>query len=239
MRGAGGWAAGPARAAWAGGSDGSRRGAHSCSPARSHAAATAEIKSLGPDRWNDTYYPSGSDAANVHKQWCAAAAGGRAGCCEWSTCMLVPGGALWACPTAAVVFVVLCAVWRLQQPCSSAMLPSLLRAYGTLLLRSPAALPSCLSVLQSAASPDSTLSPACLLSTRCCSTHPPTHLLKLPHPSPARRYVIDAEGQTLGRVASLAAYYIRGKHLPTYTPSMNMGGYGEPRLCNRARPPVL
>ncbi len=37
------------------------------------AAATAEIKSLGPDRWNDTYYPSGADAANVHKQWCAAA----------------------------------------------------------------------------------------------------------------------------------------------------------------------
>ncbi|PRW20835.1 50S ribosomal chloroplastic [Chlorella sorokiniana] len=71
------------------------------------AAATAEIKSLGPDRWNDTYYPSGSDAANVHKQW----------------------------------------------------------------------------------------------------------------------YVIDAEGQTLGRVASLAAYYIRGKHLPTYTPSMDMGAY--------------
>ena len=51
-----------------------------------------------------------------------------------------------------------------------------------------------------------------------------------PEPSPraARRYVIDAEGQTLGRVASLAAYYIRGKHLPTYTPSMDMGGYGEP-----------
>jgi large subunit ribosomal protein L13 len=39
--------------------------------------------------------------------------------------------------------------------------------------------------------------------------------------------VIDAEGQTLGRVASLAAYYIRGKNLPTYTPSMDMGGYGE------------
>ena len=39
--------------------------------------------------------------------------------------------------------------------------------------------------------------------------------------------MIDAEGQTLGRVASLAAYYIRGKNLPTYTPSMDMGGYGE------------
>lgn len=36
------------------------------------AAAVAEIKSLGPDRWNDTYYPTAADAANVHKQWCAA-----------------------------------------------------------------------------------------------------------------------------------------------------------------------
>ena len=47
-------------------------------------------------------------------------------------------------------------------------------------------------------------------------------------PTPALcRYVIDAEGQTLGRVASLAAYYIRGKHMVTYSPSMDMGGYGE------------
>lgn len=38
-------------------------------------------------------------------------------------------------------------------------------------------------------------------------------------------YVIDAEGQTLGRLASLAAMYIRGKHLATYSPSMDMGSY--------------
>ncbi len=38
-------------------------------------------------------------------------------------------------------------------------------------------------------------------------------------------YIIDAEGQTLGRLASLAAFYLRGKHLPTYTPSVDMGGY--------------
>ncbi|KXZ47220.1 hypothetical protein GPECTOR_37g226 [Gonium pectorale] len=38
-------------------------------------------------------------------------------------------------------------------------------------------------------------------------------------------YVIDAEGQTLGRLASLAATYIRGKHMATYTPSMDMGAY--------------
>ncbi|KAI3437627.1 hypothetical protein D9Q98_000079 [Chlorella vulgaris] len=71
------------------------------------AAATAELKKMGPDLWNDTYYPTASDAANVFKQW----------------------------------------------------------------------------------------------------------------------YIIDAEGQTLGRVASLAAFYIRGKNMSSYTPSVNMGGY--------------
>lgn len=40
-----------------------------------------------------------------------------------------------------------------------------------------------------------------------------------------RWYIIDAKGQTLGRLAALAATYIRGKHLPTYTPSMDMGAY--------------
>lgn len=38
-------------------------------------------------------------------------------------------------------------------------------------------------------------------------------------------YIIDAEGQTLGRLACLAATYVRGKHLPTYTPSMDMGAF--------------
>lgn len=37
--------------------------------------------------------------------------------------------------------------------------------------------------------------------------------------------IIDAEGQTLGRLASLAANYIRGKNCVTYTPSMDMGAY--------------
>lgn len=70
-------------------------------------AATTEIKSLGPDKWNDTYYPTASDAAAVHKKW----------------------------------------------------------------------------------------------------------------------YIIDAEGQTLGRLAALAANYIRGKNSVGYTPSMDMGAY--------------
>ena len=36
-------------------------------------------------------------------------------------------------------------------------------------------------------------------------------------------YVIDAEGKSLGRVASLAAKYLRGKHKPTYTPHIDCG----------------
>ena len=34
-------------------------------------------------------------------------------------------------------------------------------------------------------------------------------------------YVIDAEGKSLGRVASLAATYLRGKNKPTYTPHID------------------
>lgn len=40
------------------------------SPLPCSAAAAAEIKSLGADKWNDTYYPTAADAANVNKQWC-------------------------------------------------------------------------------------------------------------------------------------------------------------------------
>ena len=36
-------------------------------------------------------------------------------------------------------------------------------------------------------------------------------------------YVIDAEGKSLGRVASLAATYLRCKHKPTYTPHIDCG----------------
>ena len=38
-------------------------------------------------------------------------------------------------------------------------------------------------------------------------------------------YVIDAEGKALGRVASLAASYLRGKNKPTYTPNIDCGDY--------------
>lgn len=38
-------------------------------------------------------------------------------------------------------------------------------------------------------------------------------------------YVIDAEGQSLGRVASKAAQILRGKHKPTFTPHIDCGDY--------------
>ena len=38
-------------------------------------------------------------------------------------------------------------------------------------------------------------------------------------------YVIDAEGKSLGRVATLAATYLRGKNKPTYTPHIDCGDY--------------
>ena len=36
-------------------------------------------------------------------------------------------------------------------------------------------------------------------------------------------YVVDAEGQTLGRLASEIARVLRGKHKPTFAPHMDMG----------------
>ena len=38
-------------------------------------------------------------------------------------------------------------------------------------------------------------------------------------------YVIDAEGQTLGRLASEVASILRGKHKPTYTPHVDTGDH--------------
>ncbi len=38
-------------------------------------------------------------------------------------------------------------------------------------------------------------------------------------------YVIDAEGQTLGRLATKIASVLRGKHKPTYTPHVDGGDY--------------
>lgn len=38
-------------------------------------------------------------------------------------------------------------------------------------------------------------------------------------------YVVDAEGKTLGRLASEIAKVLRGKHKPIYTPHMDTGDY--------------
>ena len=38
-------------------------------------------------------------------------------------------------------------------------------------------------------------------------------------------YVIDADGQTLGRVAAKVAHVLRGKHKPTFTPHVDCGDF--------------
>lgn len=41
----------------------------------------------------------------------------------------------------------------------------------------------------------------------------------------AKWYLIDAEGQTLGRLASLVANILRGKHKPQFTPHVDTGDF--------------
>jgi large subunit ribosomal protein L13 len=38
-------------------------------------------------------------------------------------------------------------------------------------------------------------------------------------------YVVDATGQTLGRLAAQVAHRLRGKHKPVYSPSIDAGDY--------------
>jgi large subunit ribosomal protein L13 len=38
-------------------------------------------------------------------------------------------------------------------------------------------------------------------------------------------YVVDAQGQTLGRLASKIAPILKGKHKPTYTPHLDCGDF--------------
>jgi large subunit ribosomal protein L13 len=48
-----------------------------------------------------------------------------------------------------------------------------------------------------------------------------------PHDSQADRkwWVLDAKGQSLGRLASTAASLLRGKHKPTFTPHVDTGDF--------------
>lgn len=39
------------------------------------------------------------------------------------------------------------------------------------------------------------------------------------------RYLVDASGQILGRLASKVAVYLRGKHKPSFTPQTDCGDY--------------
>jgi len=43
--------------------------------------------------------------------------------------------------------------------------------------------------------------------------------------SDSRWHIIDAEGQVLGRLATLTARLLQGKHKPTYTPFLDMGDF--------------
>ena len=57
----------------------------------------------------------------------------------------------------------------------------------------------------------------------------PTLKLKSYHakPSDIQRdwYIIDASGQTVGRLASRVAHVLRGKHKPQFTPSVDTGDF--------------
>jgi large subunit ribosomal protein L13 len=46
-----------------------------------------------------------------------------------------------------------------------------------------------------------------------------------PHEVERKWYVVDAEGKTLGRLASQVATILRGKHKPTFTPHVDTGDF--------------
>jgi large subunit ribosomal protein L13 len=51
-----------------------------------------------------------------------------------------------------------------------------------------------------------------------------THITK-PAEVTRKWFVIDAEGQNLGRLSSQIAHILRGKHKPTFSPSVDTGDY--------------
>jgi large subunit ribosomal protein L13 len=50
-----------------------------------------------------------------------------------------------------------------------------------------------------------------------------TYMPKADDLSQKKWYILDAEGKSLGRVASTAALILRGKHKPTFTPNADCG----------------
>lgn len=53
---------------------------------------------------------------------------------------------------------------------------------------------------------------------------PRTHFFK-PEEVNQKWYLVDAAGQTLGRIASQVAHILRGKHKPQFTPNFDVGDY--------------
>ena len=51
-----------------------------------------------------------------------------------------------------------------------------------------------------------------------------THITK-PHEVERKWFVVDAAGQNLGRLSSQIAHILRGKHKPTFSPSVDTGDY--------------
>jgi large subunit ribosomal protein L13 len=51
-----------------------------------------------------------------------------------------------------------------------------------------------------------------------------THVTK-PSEIERRHYVVDADGQVLGRLAARVASILRGKHKPTYSPHLDTGDF--------------
>ena len=49
--------------------------------------------------------------------------------------------------------------------------------------------------------------------------------LQKPNDVERKWYIIDAADKPLGRVATVAASILRGKHLPTYTPNVDCGDH--------------
>lgn len=54
-------------------------------------------------------------------------------------------------------------------------------------------------------------------------TTPQRSYMATAHSETRTWYVLDADGQVLGRLAAQAASLLKGKHLPTYTPHADMG----------------
>jgi len=51
-----------------------------------------------------------------------------------------------------------------------------------------------------------------------------THITK-PQEVQRKWFVVDAEGQNLGRLSTQIAHILRGKHKPTFSPSVDTGDY--------------